>query len=75
MRSLTTWALVAALGLISLAAAVDALRGGAPPSKTAPLRAQVSQPRQPCPQAVAAMFRGEGGTMPCAPAAQRRFGI
>jgi hypothetical protein len=75
MRSLATWALVAGLALISVAAAVDALRAGAAPSEAAPVRVDVSPPRPACPKAVAAMFRGEGGTMPCAPRTQRRLGI
>jgi hypothetical protein len=72
MRSLATWALVAGLALIALAAAVDALRAGGAASQAAPARVEAPAVRPACPKAVAVMFRGEGGTMPCLLATKRR---
>jgi hypothetical protein len=76
MRSLATWALVAGLALIALAAVTDAFRAGSKPSESAaPAHTEPSPPRQPCTQAVAAMFRGEGGTTACVRAIPRRLGV
>jgi hypothetical protein len=75
VRSLVTWALVAGIALIALAAAADALRAGGAASEVAPARAEAPAPRPACPKAVAAMFRGEGATMPCVPAKQHRLGV
>jgi hypothetical protein len=75
MRSLATWALVAGLALIALAAAVEALRTAGPASEAAPIRAEAPSPRPACPKAVAAMFRGEGATKQCALEKKRRLGV
>jgi hypothetical protein len=69
MRPLATWALVAALAVIGLAAAVDALRADADSRPAAPVRAET--PVVPCVRAVSVMFRGEGGTTPCMRALRR----
>jgi hypothetical protein len=75
VRSLATWGLVVGLALIALAAAVDALRADGAAPQAAPARVEAPTPRLACPKAIAAMFRGEGGTMPCASLQHRRLGV
>jgi len=68
MRTLTSWALVAAVALIALAAALDAVRAEGAEPTVSRVRIDAAGPsslERPCAGALPAMFRGEGGTERC----------